>query len=87
MEICTSKPVNESKSVVNKFAKWNGKNSHELFNMLEKIGDRLTLVYGEPRSKAGLSRACSAEVRRSGRRIELVSWTSHIAVVEFKGLV
>ena len=66
---------------------WTGKNSKQAFDMLEKIGDELTLVYDGYRSKNGLSLACSHEGYRSRRVIKLVSWTKHVAIVRFEGMV
>jgi hypothetical protein len=66
---------------------WTGKNSKEIFTLLEKIGDELVMVYDGLRSKSGLGRACRVEGRRSGRVIQLVSWTSHVAIVRFVGVV
>lgn len=70
-----------------RYVNWTGKNGKQVVDMLEKIGDRITLVYGECRSKSGVSRSIGVQGRKDGKIVELVSWTSHIAVVEFKGVV
>jgi len=66
---------------------WTGKNSKEILALLEKIDDELILVFDGSRSKSGLGRACSAEGHRTGRVLKMVSWTAHVAVVRFVGVV
>ena len=77
--------MSSDKVVRNRFVHWNGKTRH-MFDLLEFIGDRVTIVYDGKRSKSGISRACGVEGKWSGRIIKLVSWTSHVAVIEFVGV-
>ena len=70
-----------------KYIRLTGSNYKHIVNMMDKIGDRLILVYDENRSKTGVSRSVGFHGRNAGKIIELVSWSSHIAIIEFKGVV
>ena len=66
---------------------WTGKNTKEIFDLLEKVGDRVNLVYDAKRSKNGLSRSMNMYGRRNRKFLKMVSFSSHIAVIEFVGVI
>lgn len=66
-----------------KFAKWTG--NRRIFDLLEKHGDRLTVVYDRPKAKHGFSKALSKYGMETNKVIRINYTSSMLVEVEFVG--
>lgn len=80
-----SQVISNSAGKNKKFAKWTGKPN--VFDLLDKVGDRLTLVMDYPRSRGGIVNSMNTYCRKTNKKIRVSYMSSMMVEVEFVGMV